>query len=103
MEILIPILTAIVTVATPIILGLLAKLLVKYIQSTPNQTDDRLAGMAVSAAEDFFGKGQGNEKLNYAINLVKKLSKGHLKDEEAEALVRSAYQHMMGELSKVKN
>lgn len=97
------ILVSIITVLTPVLMGLLGMLIVKLIRTTPTQVDDRLAGIAVAWAEDFFGKGKGNEKLKAASQKLSELSKGRISEMEAETQVRAAYQRFMGELSGLKN
>jgi Tfp pilus assembly protein PilV len=86
----------------PIVIGLLGLLIVQAIKNSKTQSDDRLAAIAVSWAEDFYGAGSGNKKLKAASDKLSELTKGKVSPEQAEIHVRAAYQKLMGALAPLK-
>lgn len=96
-------LVLLVVTLLPALFGLLGGWLVKLIKQSQTTLDDRLAAMAVAWAEDKLGAGKGGEKLEIAIEKLSELSGGRIKYEQAELLIRSAYQSLMGSLAPLKN
>lgn len=77
----------------------------KKIKESDSRLDDRLAALAVAWVEDKFGPdtGTGREKREAAIDWLVEKSKGRLGYEDAEKLVRAAYQGLFGSLDPLKN
>ena len=96
-------LVALIAAVVPILATLAGNLIMKKIKATQTQADDRLAAVAVSWAEDKIGSGQGALKLNNAVVKLIELSKGRINRENAEVLVRTAYQNLFGALKPLKN
>lgn len=103
-----------VSVAVPLVvsalvagIGFIGKsaftLLGKKIKESKTKLDDYLAGVAVKWAEDKYGKGHGQEKLDAATDWLIKNSKNKLTEEQAESLVRASYQSIFGNLNQLKN
>lgn len=97
------VLTVLILSVVPALAILVGRLIVSAIQNSKNTADDRLASLAVAWAEDYFGEGKGKEKLDAATARVVGLSGGLITMDQADILVRGAYQGLMGELSKLKN
>ena len=94
--------TAVTAFLVPI-LRKLGQLISAKIKQSETPVDDYLAGLAVKWAEDKLGDGKGSQKLNEAITKLIELSQGKIERTQAEALVRSSYQALYGELSQLKN
>ncbi|NCB27320.1 MAG: hypothetical protein EOM62_17990 [Bacteroidia bacterium] len=101
-----------IPVVLPFILGgivwLLKKgidLLAAKIKESETKVDDYLLGVAVKFAEDKFGPdtGTGPEKLSEACDYIEEVTKGKLKADTIEPLVRAKYVEIFGALSKLKN
>lgn len=81
----------------------LGELLSSKIKESETPVDDYLAGLAVKWAEDKMGDGNGGKKLESAVAKLVELSKGKIKKEQADVLVRGAYQTLFGEIQNLKN
>jgi len=57
----------------------------------------------VKFAEDKIGPGKGDEKLAEACDYIEEVTKGRLKSEVIEPMVRAKYQEIFGALSGLKN
>lgn len=99
--VLMPVLVAVITW----VVALFGKWVVKMIQQSESKLDDRLAAMAVAWAEDQYkpDTGKGVEKLQAACDKLQDLTGGRIKSEQAETLIRAAYQSLMGSLAPLKN
>lgn len=75
----------------------------KKIKESDTKLDDYLAGVAVKWAEDKFSGEKGEAKLLEAKEKLIELSKNNLTDEQADALVRAAFQSISGNMSQLKN
>jgi hypothetical protein len=80
-------------------------LLTAKIKESDTKVDDYLLGIAVKFAEDKFGPdtGKGEEKLHEACDWIEEVTKGRIKSEAIEPLVRAKYVEIFGVLSKSKN
>jgi len=94
-----PVLITVVTAAA----ALAGKWIVGQIKKSETQADDKLAAWCVAWAEDKLGSGKGEEKLQAACDKIESLTKGKVKGEQAEMLIRAAYQGLYGELKQLKN
>lgn len=83
--------------------AILGKWVVGLIKKSQSQLDDKIAAWCVAWAEDKFGSGKGEEKLEEACDKIQELTKGRIKHEQAEVLIRAAYQALYGELKNLKN
>lgn len=102
--------TWLIPIVLPFILGgivwLLKKgidLLAAKVKESDTKIDDYLLGVAVKFAEDKLGPGKGEEKLHEACDYIEEVTKGRLKSDVIEPLVRAKYQEIFGALSKLKN
>jgi len=84
--------SAIFTVMLPIIGALAGKLLHRWIAASNTQMDDRAAAVIVAWVEDQYKGGKGEIKRDAATKKLVEWSKGRLKKEDAEGLVRAAFQ-----------
>lgn len=99
-----------IPVLIPVIAGALGwlavqigKLVVAAVKKSETQLDDKIAAWCVAWAEDKLGAGKGEEKLAEACDKIEELTKGRIKDEQAEVLARAAFQGLYGELKNLKN
>ena len=92
MEMLFNIGSVLFTVMLPIIGALAGKLLHRWIAASNTQMDDRAAAVIVAWVEDRYKGGKGDVKRARATEQLVKWSKGRLKEEDAEGLVRAAFQ-----------
>lgn len=95
---------------TPFILGGIVWLIKKGIdllgakvKESQTKVDDYLLGIAVKFAEDKLGPGKGEDKLDEACCYIEEVTKGRIKADKIEPLVRAKYQEIFGALSKLKN
>lgn len=81
------------------------KLLIKKIKESNTKMDDYLLGVAVKFVEDKFGPdtGNGREKLRAACEYVEEITKGKLKADAIEPMVRAKYVEIFGALGNGKN
>lgn len=104
---------ALLTAAVPVLVTVLAavaalvgKWVVGMIKKSDSQLDDKIAAWCVAWAEDKFSLekgGNGEEKLAEACEKIEELTKGRVKGEQAQVLIRAAYQGLYGELKQLKN
>jgi hypothetical protein len=100
----IPLLIPIVTTASAWLAIQIGKLIVAAVKKSQTQLDDKAAAWCVAWAEDkFIGSDKGHEKLNAACDKIEQLTGGRIKGEQAEVIIRAAYQGLYGELKKLKN
>ena len=92
---------AILGIVIPSLGVLLGKLLVHAIQNSRFGQLNFLAGVAVKWAEDAYSTADGSGKLVAAVDKLADL--GKVDHKTAEALVRSAYQSIFGQLDTLKN
>lgn len=99
-EIFVPVIQALLVALVPYLGILVGKAIKAIIDSIKNPTVRALAYDAVYFAEDKFGPdtAKGKEKLADAVAFLVK--KGHISQERAEVLVRSAYQNIFVQLPK---
>ena len=83
--------------------AIIGKWIFGLIKKSQSQLDDKIAAWCVAWAEDKFGAGKGGEKLEEACDKIEELTKGRIKHEQAEVLIRAAYQGLYGELKNLKN
>jgi len=106
-QVMIPVIVPVIVSGVVAGLGWLGKqvftFLANKIRESNTKLDDYLAGLAVRWAEDKFGSGKGQEKLDAAKEWLIKSSKSKISDEQAEALVRAAYQSVFGNIGRLKN
>lgn len=99
-----------IPIVLPFILGGIVWLLKKGIdllgakvKESETKVDDYLLGVAVKFAEDKFGPGKGEEKLAEACDYIEEVTKGRLKSETIEPMLRAKYQEIFGALKPLKN
>lgn len=85
------------------LMSLLGKFILNKIKESQTTLDDRLAAMAVAWAEDNIGGGKGDEKLSAACDKLEEMTKGRIKSDRAETIIRAAYQALYGQLKPLKN
>lgn len=99
-------------IVLPFILGAIVWLLKKGIallaakvEESQTKVDDYLLGVAVKFAEDKFGPdtGTGREKLEAACEYVEEVTKGRIKADVLEPMIRAKYVEIFGALAKLKN
>ena len=102
--------TWLIPIVLPFILGGIVWLLKKGIdllgakvKESETKIDDYLLGMAVKFAEDKIGPGKGEEKLAEACDYIQEVTKGRIKSEVIEPLIRAKYIEIFGALKPLKN
>ena len=77
--------------------------IVKWIGNLKNTKLQNLISSAVTAAEQLFGSGRGEEKKKYVIDLVKKAFKNlGVSDEVLDAMIESAVYQVSGAIKQAK-
>lgn len=99
----IPLLIPVITGALGWLAIQIGKLVVAAVKKSESQLDDKIAAWCVAWAEDKLGSGKGEEKLDEACDKIEELTKGRIKHDQAEVLIRAAYQGLYGELKQLKN